>query len=275
MSDKVSLPDAPPTAASQEYRAHVGTEALYDYRSALQFNLLTTLGLREGHYLLDIGCGSLCSGRLFIPYLRPGRYFGIEPLPWLVEAGIREELGQSAIDLKKPTFRYDDTFNLEAFGQHFDFILAQSIFSHASQAQIRACLAAAAKVMKPESIFVATFFEGSTNYEGHRWIVHADYTMDRMRELVEEQGLILRRIQWDHQDLQTWIAILHGQTTVTLPMLNPTLEIAHLTTELARAREHLAKIRRQPYVRFGYKVKWLLLKIQFASRRLRRLILGR
>ena len=266
---------SPSTPAWQEYRAHVGTEELYDYRSALQFNLLTTLGLRDRHFLLDIGCGSLCSGRLFIPYLRSGRYFGIEPLPWLIEAGIREELGQSAIDIKRPTFRHDDTFNLEAFGQQFDFILAQSIFSHTSQAQMRACLAAAAKVMKPESIFVATFFEGSTNYEGNRWVAHADYTMEKIQELVEEQGLIVRRLQWDHQDLQTWIVILHGQTTVTLPALNPSLQVAQLTTELARARDHLAKIRRQPYVRFGYKLKWFLIKIQFASRQLRRYLLGR
>lgn len=262
-------------AGSQEYRTHTGTESQYDFRAALQFNLLTTLGLREHHTLLDIGCGSLCVGRLLIPYLRAGRYFGIEPLPWLVEAGIREELGQSAVDIKKPTFLTDDSFNLTAFGRTFDFVLAQSIFSHASQAQIRACLAAAAQVMTPQSIFIATFFEGPVNYEGDRWIVHADYTMDKMRELVEAQGLQVQRIQWDHQDLQTWIAILHGQSTVSLPALNPTMQVAQLSGELERAREHLANIRRQPYVRFGYKIKWFLLKMQFESRRLRRLILGR
>src|SRR5687768_2590652 len=73
---------------SQEYRTHTGDEELYDVRAALQFNLLTMLGLRDEHYLLDIGCGSLCAGRLLIPYLRPGRYFGIEPMEWLVKKGI-------------------------------------------------------------------------------------------------------------------------------------------------------------------------------------------
>src|SRR5260221_10635897 len=64
---------------AEDYRAFVGPEDGYDRMSAMQFNLLTFLGLREDHYPLYIGCGSLRAGRLFIPYLKPGRYFGIEP----------------------------------------------------------------------------------------------------------------------------------------------------------------------------------------------------
>ena len=169
---------------SQEYRTHTGEETLFDVRSALQFNLLTTLGLREDHYVLDIGCGPLALGRLLIPYLRPGRYFGIEPLEWLVEKGIEQELGESAIAIKKPTFLHDDGFRLSAFGRSFDFLIAQSIFSHTSQNQLRKCLSEAAKVMTPSSIFAATFFEGTTNYEGDRWTAHADYTMEKMRLLM-------------------------------------------------------------------------------------------
>src|SRR5438128_572554 len=51
----------------------------HDLAAAFQFNLLTRLGLREEDYLLDIGCGALRAGRLFITYLLPGRYFGVEP----------------------------------------------------------------------------------------------------------------------------------------------------------------------------------------------------
>ena len=42
----------------KNYRAFVGPEELYDVIGAMQFNLLTFLGLRGDHYLLDIGCGS-------------------------------------------------------------------------------------------------------------------------------------------------------------------------------------------------------------------------
>ena len=57
---------------SLDYREYVGTSERYDIGGAIQFNLLTTLGLREHHRLLDVGCGSLRAGRLFIPYLLKG-----------------------------------------------------------------------------------------------------------------------------------------------------------------------------------------------------------
>lgn len=61
------------------YREYVGPETEYDLIGAMQFRLLSTLGLRENHKLLDFGCGSLRAGRLFIPYLNPGNYTGVEP----------------------------------------------------------------------------------------------------------------------------------------------------------------------------------------------------
>ena len=72
----------------RHYRAWVGPPADYDRIAALQVSLLLCVGLRETHFFLDVGCGSLRGGRMLIPYLRPGRYFGIEPERWLVEEGI-------------------------------------------------------------------------------------------------------------------------------------------------------------------------------------------
>ena len=42
-------------AGSAHYRGFVGAPERYDILGALQFKLLTTLGLREYHSLLDIG----------------------------------------------------------------------------------------------------------------------------------------------------------------------------------------------------------------------------
>jgi len=145
------------------YRAFIGPADKYDLTSALQFNLLTFLGLREEHFLLDVGCGSLAGGRLFIPYLLPRRYYGIEPFRWLIEEGIKNELGNDIIRVKQPVFSNNNEFMLSIFDRKFDFILAQSIFSHASQKQIRRCLSEAKNVMKPDSFFVATFVEGEEN----------------------------------------------------------------------------------------------------------------
>src|SRR5437588_5674780 len=91
------------------YRAYVGPPEDYDLIAAMTFNLLTTLGLRQYHRLLDIGCGSLRIGRLFIPYLNRGRYVGIEPNQWLVETGIQHEVGADLIQIKRPTLYFSDS----------------------------------------------------------------------------------------------------------------------------------------------------------------------
>jgi len=83
------------------YRAYVGPPEDYDLIAAMTFSLLTTLGLRQHHSLLDVGCGSLRIGRLLIPYLNRGKYFGIEPAEWLVAEGIKQELGETVVQIKR------------------------------------------------------------------------------------------------------------------------------------------------------------------------------
>src|ERR1041385_3836368 len=92
-----------------QYRAYVGPPEDYDLIAAMTFNLLTTLGLRQHHSLLDVGCGSLRIGRLLIPYLNRGKYFGVEPNEWLIKEGIRRELGQSLVQIKCPTFLFSNS----------------------------------------------------------------------------------------------------------------------------------------------------------------------
>lgn len=204
---------------AHHYRAYVGPPDKYDIISASQFNLLTTLGLRENNFLLDIGCGSLRGGRLFIPYLLPNRYFGIEPEQWLIDDGIKNNLGNDMLEIKHPKFSNDANFNLSIFNQTFDFILAQSIFSHASQNQIKRCLSEANKIMLPNSIFVATFFAGTTNNESEKWLYPecGTYTLDFIISLIEDQGLFGKLLKWYHPNGQTWIAIVKPENKDNLP----------------------------------------------------------
>ena len=144
-------------AGTRHYRAYVGSPKVYDVTAATQFALMVGLGLREDHTLLDIGCGSLCGGRLFIPYLLPGRYYGIEPQAWLVEDGIQFEVGEELRRLKRPTFRYVDDFSLTGFNVLFDFMVAQSVLTHVSQTQLDRCLSQAKLALKPEGLLAASF----------------------------------------------------------------------------------------------------------------------
>ena len=178
----------------------------------MQFNLLTALGLREQHFLLDVGCGSLRAGRLFIPYLLPDRYFGIEPAEWLIQEGIDNELGRDAVRIKRPTFSHIDDFRLSSLGREFDFVLAQSIFTHAPERLIRTCLTEAKQVLVPGGAMAATYFPGPGNHVGDEW-VYPDGTAYRpefMASMAADAGLDLAPLNWRHPNKnQRWLLICH------------------------------------------------------------------
>ena len=207
----ISLP-----IGARHYRAYVGPPEKYDLVAAVQFNLLTNLGLREFHYLLDVGCGSLRAGRLFIPYLLSGHYYGIEPQEWLIEEGIKNELGREILQVKKPVFSHDSNFNCLNFNQKFDFVMAQSIFSHASRPQIQECLFNVAKCLQPNGVVAATFVKGNTDYEGEVWVYPecVTYTVKHITRLAEAVGLAALPIDWYHPNGQTWILFARPRNVI-------------------------------------------------------------
>lgn len=210
--NKVKYPD---------YKSFVGPPEIYDFMGALQLSLLVLLGLREYHSILDIGCGSLRGGRFFITYLETGRYFGIDPEEWLIKEGIKRNLGNETFKRKKPVFSNDANFTLSVFMRKFDFILAQSIFSHASKKQISECLAEARKVMTSRSIFLATFREGEEDYQGDDWFYPGTiaYTWDSIRNLVEENQLVSCKLNWYHPTGQVWIVVIDPSKKMFLSLL--------------------------------------------------------
>ena len=61
---------------SRHYRAYVGPPDQFDFMGATQFRLLTTLGLREHHSVLDFGCGSLALAAFSFPISCPDATMG-------------------------------------------------------------------------------------------------------------------------------------------------------------------------------------------------------
>jgi hypothetical protein len=91
--------------------------------------LFFLLGMRARHTFLEIGCGSLHSGRLMITYLAEDRYCGIDPTKWLIDAGILHEIGSSMVEIKRPRFAFNSDGNMTSFGISFDFIHAHSVLT--------------------------------------------------------------------------------------------------------------------------------------------------
>ena len=200
----------------EDYR-HPGPDN-YDLIGAMQFNLLTALGLREHHKLLDIGCGSLRAGRLFMTYLNRGNYCAIEPEKQLVEDGINYEIGACMVHLKEPRFEYSYDFPIASFGEKFDFMVAHSIFTHASQEQILQCLKKAEQNLKPSSddtrggFLAATFCIGKKDYKGKEWLYpgktkigFAEYTEKCIARMAQESNLAYKKIDWAHPHGQKWV----------------------------------------------------------------------
>jgi hypothetical protein len=151
----------------RHYRAWVGPPEDYDRIAALQVALLLCVGLRETHFFLDVGCGSLRGGRMLIPYLRPGRYFGVS----------------------------------------FDFVLAQSVLSHTYPDLAAKALGEVACVLAPEGMFFATFIEGERTPKGSGWVKAAvPYRWERMDTLVKDAGMVARRIDWPHPRQKWFVA---------------------------------------------------------------------
>jgi SAM-dependent methyltransferase len=211
-------------AGADHYRAYVGPPDQYDFMGATQFRLLTTLGLRESHNLLDFGCGSLRAGKLFIPYLLPGRYFGLDPNKWLIDEAIEKELGRDIINLKRPTFRHDDDFRPTRFETSFDFVVAQSIFSHTGSDLIGKMVREFRACLKPDGLVLATFvlphqMDGAAEFTGTGW-VYPDcvaYEPDTIISLIAQGGLVGRQLPWFHPR-QTWFVMAHRVDALPSPV---------------------------------------------------------
>jgi SAM-dependent methyltransferase len=192
-------------AGAHHYRAYVGPPERYDLIAAMTFNLLTTLGLREHHKVLDIGCGSLRIGRLLIPYLNSGNYTGIEPHQWLVEDGITHEIGKDVLEIKKPTFLFAQDANALPYDDAYDFAFAQSIFSHCGIDLITQWLADVNRHLKRDGVFLATFFLASKDSRFSGWVypTNVAYKAETMESLAKNAGLHFELLDWTHP-AQQW-----------------------------------------------------------------------
>jgi len=199
----------PPGAG--HYRAFVGPPTEYDLIGGAQFSLAFAAGLRETHRLLDFGCGSLRAGRLFMQYLLPERYFGVEPNEWLIQDAVAREVGADLVALKRPTFRFDDDFQLR-FGVTFAYVIAQSVFSHAGAREVATSLTSFAEALEPSGLILATFVvrepQADTSARldaGWRYPECVTYTSSEVCAFAEGAGLHARRLRW-HHPMQTWFA---------------------------------------------------------------------
>jgi len=115
-------------------------------------------GLNPRSSVLDVGCGALRLGYWLMRLLEPGRYFGIEPNEEMLSLGLDELIESDVLARADPHFSANDDFDFSVFGESFDFVVARSIWTHASRAQISAMLESFAATASPGGVFLASYY---------------------------------------------------------------------------------------------------------------------
>lgn len=150
--------------AKQDPKAAVG--GMWDEIGQLQFETLLSFGLQPSHRLLDIGCGALRGGVRFIGHLDPANYTGIDISEHILEAG-KELLPPGLLDARRPRLLQNTNLRFSEFlDGEFDFVLAQSVFTHMPRSEIEECLTYLPRVLAPNGLFVFTvFFDERERYD--------------------------------------------------------------------------------------------------------------
>ena len=123
----------------------------------MQFDYLLGHGLEPGMRMLDIGCGNLRAGRLFIDYLDAGDYYGIDISPDILLAAL-ETIADYDLQAKLPRLALVKDLKLGFLPDHsFDVVHAHSVFSHSPMEVIDECLQHVGRIMAPGGFFDFTF----------------------------------------------------------------------------------------------------------------------
>ena len=123
----------------------------------MQFDYLVGQGLQPGDRMLEIGCGSLSAGHLFIDYLSTGNYYGIDISPDKLIAAQRI-ITEFGLQAKLPHLTLVAPFDLKFLpASRFTVIHAHNLFARAPVEMIGAYLAQVRRVMTTDAIFDFTF----------------------------------------------------------------------------------------------------------------------
>src|SRR5207237_831903 len=117
-------------------------------------------GMTERSRVLEVGCGCLSSGLPLIEHLQSGRYAGIEPNRWLVEAALAKF---PHLDTREPRFLWRSDFDASELGMRFDYVIAHSVLSHAAHWQMEALLQRVRDVVDEGAVLLASLRLGDHN----------------------------------------------------------------------------------------------------------------
>lgn len=168
----------------------------FEWTSKDLFYLAALEGLTKQSAVLEIGAGCLRTGYWFIRYLEPSMYFGIEPSRDMLAAGLELLLGDLAHE-KNPRFDHNADFDFTVFGTQFDFVVAFSIWSHASKRQIERMLDQFVLTGKPGAKLITCWRPARNareDYTGDDWVGQS-HLSNRRGSVAHDRGWIAGAVE--------------------------------------------------------------------------------
>lgn len=176
-----------------------------------QFKFLKDQGLTTESLFLDIDCGYLRGGVHFIEYLEQGNYYGMD----ISEDALKQAkiiLEMFELSSNNPTLFQNENLRFndaELENIEFDYILAQSVFTHLPPEYIEECLSNVSKVLHRDGVFFATYWES----ENQKIIEHLDpsnfdYPLEFFKDFESHYDLNIQKVpvdrpgRWNHEMLE-------------------------------------------------------------------------
>ena len=190
-----------------------GPEDRFENLGRKSLAAMINYGLMPDHKVLDVGAGSLRVGWWLFHYIEPSNYYAIEPVRSRIDPAVKM-LGVDIHTYYNEDFEFPDV--------KFDFVIARSIWTHASKVMIAKMLSEFAENSSADAKFLASVLLARSEQE--------DYKFDHWVGKVEKDD---RPAMIRHS--QTWLEAeckkngltmavkedLHGQTWILVSRSGP------------------------------------------------------
>jgi SAM-dependent methyltransferase len=154
----------PEEAVDPELAWHrLAAGGVWEEEGAWVCDFLRRQGLQPGHYVLDVGCGSLSAASRLLPYMEQSHYWGFEKNIELFLAGSQIELPRAGVRAERGHFIVNDDFDFSDATHPFDLAIASSLFRRLPLNSVARAIAAVVKSLAPGGRFFATFAEAPAN----------------------------------------------------------------------------------------------------------------
>ena len=187
----------------KELAGLVGPPEKWQQKRDCQIKFLLERGLKQHHYLLDLGCGVLRGGIPIINYLNKGRYYGIEKDPKRLEKGLKEFRKSNLTD-KNPTLSTDyANLNIK-----FDYIWSFQVFIHFSDEILEEVLFKIKSNLKDKGVCYATVALNKSRVNGS-WLEYpySERPFSFYEKIADAHDLTVNLLNYDSNNWRDMLEI--------------------------------------------------------------------